>query len=317
MKLFTRSKTKLQDRLFAVEKELQEYRSKLEAIDRSQAVIEFELDGSVIGANDNFLTALGYRLDEIVGKHHRIFVDPQESSTAAYRGFWESFQRGEFHSGRFRRIRKDGSEIWIQAMYYSLVDAKGRPTKVVKFACDVTDQVKLEHQSREVSRAVSEGIGNMVHRIEEIGDCVADAVSMAKSTNVEAETTADSVRRLDASSQSIEHVVELIRGLAEQTNLLALNATIESARAGSAGKGFSVVANEVKELAKQTTDATENIDRSVTEIRALIRESVDSISLVSSNVGKVAESVASVASAVEEQSDTMKSLDETTSSMST
>lgn len=291
--------------------ELRECRSKLDAISRSQAVIEFNMDGTVITANQNFLNALEYSLDEIVGKHHRLFVDADERESEEYRNFWDVLNRGEFHSGEFLRIRRSGRKIWIQAMYYPVIGPEGIPVKVVKFASDITEQVTMRERTAEVGAAVSSSIDEMVSTISEVSGHVSETAELASNTRTEIEATADSVQKLYDSSQSIEKVVDLIRGLAEQTNLLALNATIESARAGEAGKGFAVVANEVKELAKQTASATDNIDNSVSEIRNLISTSVESTNRVLESVGTVTERVTSIASAVEEQSATMRTLNET------
>jgi methyl-accepting chemotaxis protein len=113
---------------------------KVEAMERSQAVIEFELDGTIIRANDNFLAAVGYTLDEVVGQHHRIFVDDAYASSEAYQRFWEKLRSGSFHAGEYERVGKDGERIWIQASYNPCLDAKGQPVKVVKFAQDITAQ---------------------------------------------------------------------------------------------------------------------------------------------------------------------------------
>ncbi len=115
-----------------------EFEGKVRAIRRSQAVIEFDLDGTVLEANDTFLDLMGYRLDEIRGRHHRIFVAPAEAAGPEYVAFWEKLARGEFHSAEYRRIAKDGGEVWIRATYNPILDAHGRPVKVVKFANDVT-----------------------------------------------------------------------------------------------------------------------------------------------------------------------------------
>lgn len=111
------------------------------AISRSQAVIEFSLDGTILTANDNFLTALGYSLEEIRGKHHSLFVDPNERDTPAYRQFWTNLRSGQFESGEFKRIAKGGREVWIQATYNPVLDAAGKPVKIIKFALDVTAKV--------------------------------------------------------------------------------------------------------------------------------------------------------------------------------
>jgi methyl-accepting chemotaxis protein len=115
-------------------------RAKVDAIMRSQAVIEFKLDGTILDANENFLKALGYELNEIVGKHHRMFVDPADASSAEYKQFWADLAAGKFQSAVYRRIAKGGREIWIQATYNPVFDKAGRPVKVIKFATDITAQ---------------------------------------------------------------------------------------------------------------------------------------------------------------------------------
>lgn len=112
----------------------------LEAISRSQAVIEFELDGTIITANDNFLATVGYDLDEIVGQHHRMFVDPEYSRSEEYRDFWARLAKGEFFASEFKRFAKNGDEVWIQASYNPVFDANGQPKKIVKFAANITEQ---------------------------------------------------------------------------------------------------------------------------------------------------------------------------------
>ncbi len=119
-----------------------EYEGKVEAINRAQAMIEFELDGTVINANENFLHIFGYGLDEIVGKHHRIFCDPGYAESPEYAEFWQKLGRGEYDAGEFKRIHKDGTEVWLQASYNPIFDMDGRPFKVVKFASDITQVVE-------------------------------------------------------------------------------------------------------------------------------------------------------------------------------
>ena len=121
------------------------------AIGKSQAVIEFNLDGTIITANDNFLNALGYRLDEVKGKHHSLFVDDAYRQSPAYREFWAKLNRGEYEAGEFKRIGKGGKEVWIQASYNPILDRNGKPFKVVKYATDITAAKKREI---ETTRAV-------------------------------------------------------------------------------------------------------------------------------------------------------------------
>ena len=120
--------------------EVQDLRGQVAAIGRSQAVIEFTLDGKIITANDNFLKVLGYTLAEIQGQHHGMFVEPAYRQSAEYRLFWEKLGRGEFDAGQYRRIGKGCKEIWIQASYNAVLDRKGRPFKVVKYASDITER---------------------------------------------------------------------------------------------------------------------------------------------------------------------------------
>jgi methyl-accepting chemotaxis protein len=119
-----------------------EYEGKIEAINRAQAVIEFDLEGRVITANENFLRIFGYGLDEVVGKHHRMFCDPGYAETPEYTQFWQKLGRGEYEADEFKRITKDGAEIWLQATYNPIFDMEGRPLKVVKFASDITVEVQ-------------------------------------------------------------------------------------------------------------------------------------------------------------------------------
>jgi len=138
----------------------------VDAISRSQAVIEFELDGTIITANDNFLNALGYTLEEIQGQHHRIFCDSLYTQSPEYSAFWAKLNQGEFEAGEFMRLAKDGSEIWVQASYNPVLDGKGKPFKVIKFATDVTNQVNLRSEALKLRQLVdnSEGAVMMIDR---------------------------------------------------------------------------------------------------------------------------------------------------------
>ncbi len=132
-----------------------ELEGRAKAISRAQAVIEFELDGTIITANDNFLSTLGYRLEEIKGQHHRMFVAPEEAASPEYTVFWQRLSQGEYNSGQYKRIGKNGAEIWIQASYNPIFDMNGDPVKVVKYAIDITEQRQQERQARESARLAS------------------------------------------------------------------------------------------------------------------------------------------------------------------
>ena len=126
----------------AKEQQFADYAGQVAAINKSQAVIEFNLDGTIIKANDNFLSTVGYTLAEIEGRHHRMFVEPSYADSPEYRQFWRDLSEGRFHTGEYQRIGKGGREVWIQATYNPITDHEGKLVKVVKFASDVTEMVK-------------------------------------------------------------------------------------------------------------------------------------------------------------------------------
>ena len=128
-----------------------------EALDKVQAIIEFDLDGIVVSANENFLRIFGYELDEIVGKHHRLFCDSAYAKSDAYTNFWKKLGRGEFHAAEFKRLAKGGREVWLRASYNPVLDKDGEPTRVVKFATDVSQSklqtAEFEGKVRAIDRA--------------------------------------------------------------------------------------------------------------------------------------------------------------------
>src|SRR5436853_524705 len=120
----------------------QDLQGKVDALSRSQAVIEFTLDGTVVYANENFCNALGYKLDEIKGKHHSMFVEASYRESPEYREFWQKLGRGEFDAGQYKRIGNNNKEVWIQASYNPIFDTNGKPFKIVKYATDISAQVR-------------------------------------------------------------------------------------------------------------------------------------------------------------------------------
>ncbi|AUH50832.1 diguanylate cyclase [Chromobacterium sp. ATCC 53434] len=131
-------------------------KGQIEAINRSQAVIEFSTDGIVLRANPNFCRALNYDEEEIVGKHHRMFVLPEESQNDTYQAFWNSLRSGVFHEGEFCRVAKHGRKVWIQATYNPIFDPDGKIIKIVKYATDVTEAVKARNSSKLMSLIINQ-----------------------------------------------------------------------------------------------------------------------------------------------------------------
>jgi len=310
------------------------------AINKSNAVIHFNLDGTIITANENFTGAVGYGLSEIKGQHHRMFVTEAEKNSSQYRMFWESLNRGEFQSGEYRRVGKGGRELWLQATYNPIFDPSGRPYKVVKFCTDITSQVQLKAAIKKtididlgaVSQSISEmseqattaaasssqtasnvqavasAAEELVYSVQEISRRVDEAANITHKAVDLGRRTTDIVGGLAKSADRIGEVVGLINTIASQTNLLALNATIEAARAGEAGKGFAVVATEVKALASQTAKATAEIAAQIDTVQAGTSDAVSAIRDITEVIHSINEISTNIAAAIEEQGSVTKEI---------
>jgi len=275
------------------------------AIGKSQAVIEFNTDGSIRTANDNFLHTLGYSLSEIQGKHHSVFVQPSERDGAGYREFWAALNRGEYQAAEYKRIGKGGKEVWIQASYNPIMDMNGKPFKVVKYATDTTRQVvarmKNEHV-RGMMESVAAGAEELNASVREISEAMTKSKDTAADAVGRVEAADGQAQRLSAAADSMSGIVELIGNITGQINLLALNATIESARAGEAGRGFAVVASEVKSLANQAKQATDRIGQEIASLNGISGDVVTALTEIKQAIQNVSHFVTSTAAAVEEQS---------------
>ncbi len=320
-----------------------DYEGQIAAIQKSQAVIEFNLDGTVITANENFLKTLGYRLDEIQGKHHGMFVEPDYRDSSAYRGFWDALRRGDYQAAEYKRVAKGGKAIWIQASYNPIRGADGKLVKVVKFATDTTAQVEDRLRRGEVQKSIDADLGLITEAVASTSERVTSAASASTQTSSNMQAVASGAEELAASvgeisrqasdalnislqavqqanetsaivsglataAQKIGDVVKLINNIAEQTNLLALNATIEAARAGDAGRGFAVVASEVKSLATQTAKATDEISSQIAEVQGTTTSAVTVIEAISQTISRINEISAAIAASVEEQASVTQSI---------
>lgn len=321
------------------------HKAQSNAIDSSNAVISFRPDGTILDANENFLSATEYAKEEIVGQHHRIFVHDDYGASADYAAFWDRLAAGESRSGEVRRRSKSGKEIWLHATYHPIKDEHGKVFQVVKFATDITGDVHLRNRVKETQRQIAEdvdgistaisrtsdkathissasdetsgrvqsvaiGVEELVASFSEVNTQVSEASTIAGKAAEEAENTSVIVTGLSEAAAEIENVVKLISDIAEQTNLLALNATIEAARAGEAGRGFAVVASEVKELASQTAKATDGISESIRNVQNSTGQAVSAIEKITSTINQINEITTAISSAVEEQSVTTNEMSE-------
>lgn len=281
------------------------FSGQIEAIGKSQAVIEFNLDGTVLNANDNFLSVLGYALSEIEGKHHSMFVPVEERGRDAYAAFWASLRRGDYQTAEYQRIGKNGRQVWIQASYNPIMDLNGQPYKVVKYASDVTAQVIARMKSERVRgmmESVAAGAEELSASVREISDTMVKSRDTAMSAVGKVDVADGQAQRLTSAAQAMSGIVELIGNITGQINLLALNATIESARAGEAGRGFAVVASEVKNLATQAKQATDRISNEISSLNGISSDVVHALNAIKTEIQSVSEYVNATAAAVEQQS---------------
>ena len=246
----------------------------IKALQRSTAVIEFNLDGEVLTANQRFLDGMGYSLQQIQGKHHRMFCTASEVNSPAYQQFWDKLRRGDFVNGRVKRVDSQGHDVWLEASYNPITDPHDRLYKVVKFATVITDQVQREAaaaQAAGVAFETSKGTDASARNGASVVQQMLEAMTELAGRMQEA---AQGIEALDKQSQLIGSIVKNISSIADQTNLLALNAAIEAARAGDQGRGFAVVADEVRHLASRTSAATEEITSVVGQNQQLAERAV-------------------------------------------
>ncbi|PXW94019.1 methyl-accepting chemotaxis sensory transducer with Pas/Pac sensor [Sphaerotilus hippei] len=289
--------------------------AKVEAIERTQAVIEFDLDGQVLTANRNFLAATGYTLGEIRGRHHSMFCSPEYTRGLEYRDFWLRLNEGSFISGRFHRVGKFGRDVWIQAAYNPILDLNGKVMKVVKYAYDVTREVELERHIAARSEDMALNARSLIQSITAISRNASLATEMAEASSRAARSGHEAVQKslsaiqcIEAGSNRMSGILRVISEISAQTNLLAFNAAIEAARAGDRGHGFSIVATEVRKLAERSaraaSEVAELVDESVLQVRQgseVSQAAARSFEGILSSVSRTAGSVHQIASATEQQ----------------
>ncbi|NWA08176.1 PAS domain-containing methyl-accepting chemotaxis protein [Pseudomonas gingeri] len=260
-----------------------ENQSIVNALGRSMALIEFSPDGRVITANENFLKTMHYSLNEVVGQHHSMFCHRSESESQGYKAFWASLNRGEYHSRRFERVDKHGHTVYLEASYNPIFDSKGRLYKVVKFASDITSQVISLQSAAESAHSTSVQNDACAQKGSQV---VQQTVEIIQEISRNLNDAAESIDAVNRQSDIIGTIVQTIRGIADQTNLLALNAAIEAARAGEHGRGFAVVADEVRSLAARTSQATVEIVAVVSKNHELSHSAVSSMQSSLSRTGR-------------------------------
>jgi methyl-accepting chemotaxis protein len=276
-----------------------DFEGQLNAVSKAQAVIEFTLNGTIVSANANFLNTLGYSLEEIKGQHHGLFVDPGYRASAEYRQFWEKLARGEFHAGQYKRIGKGGKEVWIQASYNPIMDMNGRPFKVVKYATDISEQVRFSDQMKATVQeaadiATAAAAGDLTKRISVTGksgpleglsrgvndllQIMAELVSKVKSASTEVTRGADEISQgnanlsqrteeqassLEQTASSMEQMTSTVKQNADnagQANQLAVAARDQAEKGGIVVAKAVKAMTDINEASKKIADIIGVID---------------------------------------------------------
>ncbi|MEZ4445596.1 MAG: PAS domain-containing protein [Polyangiaceae bacterium] len=274
----------------ALKRQTAEFESQIMAIGKSQAVIEFKLDGTIVHANGAFLDALGYTMDEIRGKHHRTFVSPEEAASPAYREFWDKLRRGEYDAGRYRRIGKGGKEVWIQASYNPILDMSGHPTKVIKYATDITESVLAQKRQDAGVEAILDAVvaaknGDLTRELQISGD--------------------DAVGRIARSLQ------DLFQGFRSNITTIAESAS----SVGAAAEELSSTSRELSKNAKTTQDRTEatrtsasQVDQNIQLVATAAEEMSASIKEIAKNASGASQVASSAVTTAEQTRDIINTL---------
>lgn len=268
------------------------------ALNKTYAVIEFDTDGRIIHANENFLTTMGYALHEVQGKYHRIFC--YDEFYQEYPDFWQKLSKGQAFAGRFRRKHSGGHEVWLRAAYCPVLNSDGKVYRVVKFSTDITDDVHHEEVVKDAAHIAYSTAVQTAQVAEKGNEGLQACVTLSDGMRNTVVSSIDKLNKLVTLSADVSNIVKTISSIADQTNLLALNAAIEAARAGEHGRGFAVVADEVRQLATRTTSSTSEITDVVQQNIHLTNDVTETMQGVSSVASDTNERITEVSAIMDE-----------------
>lgn len=241
--------------------------SVLAALEKSLAMIEFDLNGNVLWVNQLFAQTLGYGCDEMIGMNHRSFCTPSFYNSMEYAQLWHNLRLGKAFQEKIQRITKHGELLWLEATYTPVLTERNEVEAVIKVATNITKREQttshlvndLDFMSESLKKKAEEGITTVQH----MSACIQHIVEDVKKNM-------DILSELQTQTDSIRGMVKTIQDIASQTNLLALNAAIQAAHAGEHGKGFDVVAKEVRHLATRANESAKEVHNKVEEITSVV-----------------------------------------------
>ncbi|MHA6484842.1 methyl-accepting chemotaxis protein [Paenibacillus sp. strain BS8-2] len=241
----------------------------LASLESSLAMIQFDTTGKVLWANDNFAKAMEYDPQEMPGLMHRQFCSDRLVNSDAYARMWEDLRSGKPFQEKIERLTKHKQTRWLEASYMPILHEDGHVVAIMKVATDITKREEAATGLAEELRQMAEVLLKRASQGIESGGLIADAITSSADAF---ETNMNMLKQLDEKANTLQQTIRIVREVADQTNLLALNAAIEAAHAGEYGRGFGVVASEVKKLAGQAADAAAEIRNSLNEIVAQAAE---------------------------------------------
>jgi methyl-accepting chemotaxis protein len=305
-------------------------RGQLRGIRRTQAVIEFKTDGTILTANELFLKAMGYKLEEIRGRHHRIFMHPVDAGSAEYGRFWEDLARGDYKQGEFRRVKKDGADIWINATYTPILGPGGRAFKVVKYATDITLRHEIMTKTVEACRVMLTGS-------RDLGQISAELRRSAEQTEQQAEASVQASNEVqqsvgsaaDGSSQMLAAIQEISRSATQATMIVrqAVEAAQDTkqriARLEESSRAIGHVVELIHAIAQQTNllalNATIEASRAgdagrgfavvADEVKQLARRTEDATKEISSQIQTIQGDTTGAVQAISQISQVVSQID--------
>ncbi|CAM4079637.1 methyl-accepting chemotaxis protein [Lederbergia lenta] len=270
------------------------------AIEQSLAMITFDTDGKILWVNSNFSKVIGYELEELTSMHHQQLCLPTFSQSQEYVAFWRNLRNNKAFHEKVERVTKDGTVLWLDAMYTPVVGSDGRVKAVVKIANDITNREHvLQNSTSEFIALVEE----MTASTNEVHNGSQMAVKDIEQLKEESTTVKENV-------EQIQSMASIVKAIATQSNLLGLNASIEAARAGDHGRGFSVVADEIRKMADTSKNAAEDISNQLNQILNSVTVMVEKVEQVTAKMGENSASIEELKNAYEHIAKTANKLSE-------